>query len=108
MADSKSTNPPVTRAERMELARCANVQIRGLSDELLRMVREQSIASNATKYHAALGMVATIADLSDEVFTLIFDDPDEEFTREQAEHIMRKLGLDCIDVHPDLAEVNHG
>ena len=101
------SNNPVTRAERMELARCANVQIQGLSDELLRMVRQQEVASMAPKYHAALGMLATINDLSDDIFTLIFGDPNDEFTREQADCIMRKLGLDCIDVHSDLAEVNH-
>lgn len=106
MAETESTNP-VTRAERMELARCANVQIQGLSDELLRMVRDQTIASEAPKYHAALGMLATIHDLSDDIFTLIFGDPNDEFTREQADRIMRKLGLDCIDVYPDLAEVDH-
>lgn len=103
--DSRAT---VTRAERMELARAATVQITGLSEELLRMVREQEIASMAPKYHAALGMLATINDLSEDIFSLIFGDPDDEFTREQADCIMRKLGLDTIDADRFAEEVAHG
>lgn len=107
MTESKSTKL-VTRAERMELARAATVQITGLSEELLRMVREQEIASMAPKYHAALGMLATINDLSEDIFSLIFGDPTDEFTREDAERIMRKLGLENIEVFEDVAEVSHG
>jgi len=81
----------------MELARCANVQIQGMSDELMRMVRAQSITCEAPKYHAALGMLASINELSDDIFTLLFGDPGDEFTREEANRIMRKLGLESID-----------
>lgn len=105
---TNDSRAPVTRAERMELARAATVQITGLSEELLRMVREQEIASMAPKYHAALGMLATINDLSEDIFSLIFGDQDDEFTREQADCIMRKLGLDTIDADRFAEEVTHG
>jgi hypothetical protein len=105
MANQKSTNH-VTRAERVELARDANCAIQGLSAELMRMVRDQHIDSNADTHRAALGMLATIHDLSDDVFGLVFGDPSDEVTREDAEKIARKLGLEWPAV--DAAEVSHG
>ncbi len=93
MATKQSTNH-VTRAERLDLARSANTLIQGLSDELMRMVREQRIDSDACKHHAVLGMLATINDLSDDIFGLVFGDEDDEVTTQEAETIRLKLGLE--------------
>jgi hypothetical protein len=87
----------ITRAERIDLARSANVQIRGLSDQLLHMVREQNIDSDATGHHAALGMLAMISELSDDVFNLVFGDQSDEITRDEARDIVRRLGIERID-----------
>jgi hypothetical protein len=91
MATSKSTNA-LTRAERVELARDANGMILGLAAELMRMVREQDVDSSATKHRAVLGMLATIHDLSDEIFGPVFGDDTEEVTRQKGEEISRRLG----------------
>jgi hypothetical protein len=98
MATTKSSNT-LSRAHRIELARCANVQIQGLSAELLRMLREQRVDSEAPKHHAALGIVATISDLSDDIFTLVFGDEDDEITNEEAAKITRKLGIELETSH---------
>jgi hypothetical protein len=104
MATDESTNH-ITRAERMELARAANVLVSGYSEELMRIVRDRHVDSNADTHRAVLGMLATISELSNDTFGLIFGDPDDEVTRQDAEKIGRKLGLEWSDIAG--AEVNH-
>jgi hypothetical protein len=93
MANGKSTNH-LTRAERIELARVANILISGYSGELMRMVRDQHVDSNADTHRAALGMLATINSLSDDIFGLVFGDENDEVTIQEADAIRRKLGLE--------------
>jgi hypothetical protein len=104
MATQKSTNL-ISRAERVELARDANVLISGYSEELIRIVRDRHVDSNADTHRAVLGMLSTIGELSNDIFGLVFGDPDDEVTRPDAEKIARKLGLDWSAVAA--AEVNH-
>jgi hypothetical protein len=105
MSDKRSS-PGITRRERIDLARHANCAIQGLAAELMRLVRDQHVDSDTNVHHAALGMLATINGLSDDIFGLVFGDPDDEVPRQDAEAIARKLGLEWSAIGD--AEVSHG
>lgn len=98
MSETQTTTP-ATRAERMELARCANVQIQGLAIALLRMVQEGGVDSDATTHHAVRGMLASISTLSDDIFGLVFGDEEDEVSRQMVCDIMSRLGLERIALH---------